>query len=153
MKLCPKCNYSNQDFDTVCVNCGSQLENNNDYNSYVTNPPMPAKTNGFAIASLILGICSIVLCCCYLGIITGPLAVVFGFIAKNKIRNSGGTEKGEGLALAGIITGFVGVAIFALIIISILLGAGGNLFNREYWQQYLENASQNGGGSTDFDWD
>ena len=152
MKLCPKCNYSNQDFDTVCINCGSPLENN-EYNNFVSNPPMPAKTNGFAIASLILGISSIVLCCCYLGAITGPLAVVFGFLAKNKIRNSGGTEKGDGLALAGIITGFVGFGIFVLFIVLALVGAGGQLFSREYWEQMIENSRQNGGGSTDFDWD
>jgi len=41
-------------------------------------------------------------------------AIVFGFISKDKIKQSNGFEKGDGLALAGIILGFVGI-LFALI--------------------------------------
>ena len=73
--------------------------------------PQPAKTNGFAVASLVLGI---IPCC------TGVLAIVFGFIAKNQIKNSGGTQTGDGMATAGIILGFVWIALY---IILNLLGA------------------------------
>jgi len=45
---------------------------------------------------------------------TSILAIVFGFISKDKIKQSNGFEKGDGLALAGIILGFVGI-LFALI--------------------------------------
>ncbi len=54
------------------------------------------QTNGFAIASLVLS-----LVCC------GPLAIIFGFIARKQIRESNGAQTGDGLALAGIIVGFV----------------------------------------------
>ncbi len=65
--------------------------------------PYPAapKNNGLAIASLV---CSILGLCCGVG---GVLGVIFGFVARGQIKRSGGAQKGSGLALAGIIVGFV----------------------------------------------
>ncbi len=40
------------------------------------------------------------------------LALVFGYVAKNQIRERG--EGGSGLATAGIVLGWVGVGILAL---------------------------------------
>jgi len=37
----------------------------------------------------------------------GILAVVFGFVARSQIKRSNGTQRGSGMALAGIILGFV----------------------------------------------
>ena len=37
------------------------------------------------------------------------LAVIFGFVARRQIRQSGGRQTGGGMALAGIILGLVGV--------------------------------------------
>ena len=45
------------------------------------------------------------------------LAVVFGFVARSQIKRSGGMQKGRGLALAGIIIGFV-----TLIAIGVVVG-------------------------------
>jgi hypothetical protein len=61
-----------------------------------------------AIGSLICGIVGML---CF-GIILGPIAVVLGFMARNQIKMSGGTQSGDGMALAGIILGFVAVAVF-----------------------------------------
>ena len=64
-------------------------------------PPSPgAATNGFAIGALISGI---------LGL--SALAIVFGFVARSQIRQSAGSQKGGGMAMAGIILGFVWVAL------------------------------------------
>lgn len=60
------------------------------------------KTNGMAIASLV---CSLV----WLGGVGSILAVIFGFIARSQIKKSEGTVQGNGLAIAGIIIGAVGV--------------------------------------------
>jgi hypothetical protein len=86
--------------------------------------PYPAapKTNGLAIASLV---CSILGFCCGIG---GVLGVIFGFVARGQIKRSGGSQKGSGLALAGIIVGFVFIALAAvgLVIILVSSGSGNN---------------------------
>lgn len=64
---------------------------------------MGPTTNGFSIASLVLGIV-------WVFGIGAILAVVFGFVARKQIRESGGRQGGSGMALAGIILGFVGIA-------------------------------------------
>jgi len=81
--------------------------------------PYPAapKTNGLAIASLV---CSILGVCCGVG---GVLGVIFGFVARGQIKRSGGAQKGSGLALAGIIVGFVFIVLAAIGLLFILVGS------------------------------
>jgi len=67
----------------------------------------PPQTPGSATASLILGICSIVLC----PLICGPLAVVYGNRAKHEIDGSGGRLTGRGMAQAGVVMGWIGIAL------------------------------------------
>ena len=45
------------------------------------------------------------------------LGIIFGFVARSQIRQSNGTQGGDGLALAGIIVGFAWVALVLLVII------------------------------------
>ena len=70
---------------------------------------MVQKTNGSAIASLVLSI---------LGLfgIGSLLGIVFGHRARREIRASGGYEGGEGLATAGIVIGWVTLVLFALVL-------------------------------------
>lgn len=70
---------------------------------YVQQP----KTNGLAIASLVLGIIWIY----WIGSI---LALIFGYNAKGQIDRSNGMEGGRGLAVAGIVLGWVGVGTLVL---------------------------------------
>jgi hypothetical protein len=77
----------------------------------------PAKTNGLAIAALICG------CVGFLLFIPGILGIIFGFIARGQIKRSNGEQKGDGMALAGII---VGTAWVAFLVVSIALGATRN---------------------------
>ena len=69
-----------------------------------------AKTNGFAIASLVLGIVWIY----WLGSL---LALIFGLVARSQIEESRGQQSGEGMAIAGIVLGIVGLAVLLLLII------------------------------------
>jgi Na+-transporting methylmalonyl-CoA/oxaloacetate decarboxylase gamma subunit len=71
--------------------------------------PMMRTTNGMAIASLVLSI---------LGLfgIGSLLGIIFGYKARREIRASRGAEGGDGLALAGIIIGFVTLILFALVL-------------------------------------
>jgi hypothetical protein len=71
--------------------------------------PMAAqpKNSGLAISSLVLGILS--LTCFY--IFAAVPAVICGHLAYSRIKRSGGMLTGSGLALAGLITGYIGIAL------------------------------------------
>ena len=76
------------------------------------------QTPGSATAALILGICALVIC----PLICGPLAIVYGNKAKSEINSSNGNLGGAGLATAGIVLGWIGVA-FAVIGILLVIAA------------------------------
>ena len=73
------------------------------YGGYPYAPPQ--RTNGMAIASMVLGIL-------WLYWIGSIIALVFGYTAKRQIRERG--EAGGGMATAGIVLGWVGVGFLAL---------------------------------------
>jgi hypothetical protein len=81
-------------------------------------PPYPASgyqatsTNGLAIAALVLGLVGWMACG-----IGSILAVVFGFVARSQIRASQGRQAGDGMALAGIILGFIAIALLVLLFV------------------------------------
>src|SRR5687767_13148302 len=87
--------------------------------NYEAAPPVAAPTardatgptNGFAIASLVLGILGLV---GFPPLIPSILALVFGYKGKREIDRSGGVEQGRGLAVAGIILGWIAV-VFAIL--------------------------------------
>jgi hypothetical protein len=66
------------------------------------------RTDGLAIASLVIGIVSLVFSCFCLGIVLGPTAAIMGFISRQKINSSGGAVGGGTLALVGMILGILG---------------------------------------------
>jgi hypothetical protein len=71
--------------------------------------PTSNKTNGFAVASLVLGIV-------WLWGTGSILAIIFGFIATNQIKER--REKGSGMAKAGIILGVIGIIILVVTLAS-----------------------------------
>lgn len=75
------------------------------YGGYPYAPPQ--RTNGMAIASMVLGIL-------WLYWIGSVLALVFGYIAKRQIQERG--EAGGGMATAGIVLGWVGVGFLLLFV-------------------------------------
>ena len=70
-------------------------------------------TNGFAIAALVLGIL-------WMYGVGSLLALVFGYVALRRIRDSRGRQAGRGLAIAGIVLGWIGVAMFAVWMLAVL---------------------------------
>ncbi len=74
------------------------------------------ETNGFAIVSALLGVV-------WFAGIGSVLALVFGYRARREIKRSGGRQKGLGLATAGIILGWIGIAMLL-----VALGSGLALF-------------------------
>jgi hypothetical protein len=116
---CPKCGTQNPDDAQVCTSCGSEL----------TQPPEPAesvkvKTSRIAIASLLLGILSIVVF--YLAaaeksdiiaIISFGLAIsalALGIISLIRIGLSAGRITGKGIAVTGIM---IPVVLYTMLII------------------------------------
>lgn len=70
--------------------------------------PPPAATNGFAIASLVLGLLWVY----WIGSI---LALVFGYVALRQIKQR--NESGRGMAIAGVVLGWVGVVMLPLVVL------------------------------------
>jgi hypothetical protein len=70
------------------------------------------ETSGLAITSLVLGILSFL---CF-SILTAIPAVICGHIARSNIKNSQGRQKGEGLALGGLICGYINIALVPIFI-------------------------------------
>jgi competence protein ComGC len=80
-----------------------------------TPPPVPTvKTSPLAIWSLVLGILGVVFFC--IGPLFGIPAVICGHMAHGRIKRSGGAMTGSGMALSGLITGYVSIALAVFII-------------------------------------
>jgi hypothetical protein len=94
-------------------------------------PPVRTQTtsNGFAVASLVLGIVGIVLSLTLrIGLICDVLAIVFGALGYRRARE--GAPNG-GLAKAGMILGIVGLSVLVLMFILVrAFGWNGGHFYR-----------------------
>lgn len=75
-------------------------------------PAAPQQTNGFAIASLV---------CSIFGM--GLFGVIFGHVGLSQIKRSAGRLGGKGLAIAGLVIGYVE---FAVVMLAVLVFAVGN---------------------------
>ena len=74
-----------------------------------------AKASGRAIASLVLGIASLIIIP-IVGFITGALGVIFGGLELKAIKKGRSSSKGKGFAITGLITGIVGLVVQFMII-------------------------------------
>ena len=82
-----------------------------------SSAPSVRQTSGFAIASLVLGILSIVPGVYVGGLVMGILAIVFSRMAMTRIKAMPGSIDGAGLATAGLVTGIVGLSLSVLVIL------------------------------------
>ncbi len=136
MKVCAKCGAQMKDDAKFCPVCGTQCMdggqmNSNPYQNQNTNPyqnqnqnqgggqyyqaPVQNPTNGFAIASLVLGICTFVFGWFILDI-PGILAIIFGIVGMKQCtqKNMGG----RGMAIAGLVLGIIASAIYFIVLIA-----------------------------------
>ena len=101
-------NYANGSKEVFKEAAPRITANSNNVNGYV-NENIQKKTNGFAITSLILGIIGIPV-----------LGLIFGLIARAEIRDNPNTQKGDGMAVAGIVLSVISLFILFIIILSFL---------------------------------
>ncbi|MEU4551099.1 uncharacterized protein DUF4190 [Micromonospora violae] len=71
--------------------------------------PQPPKTNGLAIAALVLALVGFTSC------ITAPIGAILGHVAQKQIRLSG--EGGAGMAKAAIIVGWILTGFLVLVLV------------------------------------
>ena len=74
-------------------------------------------TDGFSIASLICGVLAILASCMYIGVIFGIPAVICGHMSLKKIKHSPTPIQGKGMAIAGLVTGYIGSVISIAMIV------------------------------------
>jgi type IV pilus assembly protein PilA len=112
---CSKCGVTLADNSRFCANCGSSLlEVQSPASATPVPPPDPApvvaeETSGKAVASLILGIINVFPLC--------VVAIVLGHVALSQIGKSAGRLKGRGLAVAGLVMGYLGLVAIPFILI------------------------------------
>lgn len=115
MKQCPNCKNNVADFVTVCPYCGVAFAvmPANPMQAGVAQAGLigPTEKSGKATASLI---CGILLC---LSPFTSIVAVVLGHLALSDIKKSAGRMAGHGVAVAGLVLGYVGLAVVPITLI------------------------------------
>ncbi len=79
----------------------------------------PKKDSGLAIASLVCGIAAWTI----FPVLAAIAAVITGHMAKKEIRESGNTLGGDGMALAGLLMGYIQLGLFVLVIIVVIFVA------------------------------
>ena len=126
--FCYKCGTAMAEGTAVCPQCGAAVA------EAPQVPPPPAapaqpwpvpqqqywqapRTDAKATASMILGIAGLL---CLWGI-AGIPAVILGHLSKADIKKSAGRQQGEGMATAGLITGYISIAFGLLFFAAILI--------------------------------
>ncbi|RJE88513.1 DUF4190 domain-containing protein [Paenibacillus sp. 1011MAR3C5] len=91
--------------------------------SHYQQPPhfhpyyQPPKTNGKSIATLVLGICSIIIP--YVGFLPGIVGIILGAMSLKEIKLSG--DQGRGLAIGGLVCSIIGTILWGILLLIILL--------------------------------
>ena len=101
--VCPRCHGASPIASNNCKLCGMP------FTMEGTTVEASGASNGFCVASLVLGIIGLPAFCTHVAPI---LALVFGVIGYSQVSKSGGEGGGRGMAIAGMICGGIGVLLF-----------------------------------------
>src|SRR5688572_4095139 len=122
--FCTTCGAQIPQGSAYCHNCGRPAVAASAPASSPTTGATPAAVSGApqtdpkAILSLVLGLAGLFL----FSIFAGIPAIVLGHMARARIRQSIGQLQGAGIALAGLILGYISVAIVPVIIFMLFFG-------------------------------
>ncbi len=98
-------------------------------------PGAVQESNGLAVAALVTGILGLLGNCFCFGGLLSPVAIVVGWIGKNRADRSDGRVGGRGMAVAGIVLGIVGtVLLIAWIVFFTWAIVAGEDFGVQYQQ-------------------
>jgi type IV pilus assembly protein PilA len=112
MRPCPYCAKSIEDQAQVCPFCNTNLAAPPAATGFQFTPPLGnQETSGKAIASLVCGIL-------FLFLPSAIAAVIMGHLSLSDIRRSAGRLGGRGMAIAGLVLGYAGLAILPILIIA-----------------------------------
>ena len=113
MKTCPYCAEAIPEDAQFCQFCGTSLTGNAAPFGSAPPPTAPGQgpTSGKAIVSLICGIFSFVLP-------SAIVAVIFGHLSLSEIKRSAGRVRGRGMALTGLVLGYLGISVLPILIIA-----------------------------------
>ena len=128
-KFCANCGAEVSDGFAFCEKCGTPVQAPENqapsYNAPQYGPAAKQENNGMAIGGFV---CSLVgFLCCQL---VTPVGLILSIIGLSKAKQMNGN--GKGLAIAGIIIGAIGVAVFILTIILYAIGALGSVVESTY---------------------
>ena len=89
--------------------------------TYAGQPPYAGAipTDGLSIAALVCGILAIV--SCYVWALFGIPAVICGHMSLKKINNSPIPIQGKGMAIAGLVCGYLGILIQLVVIVFVVI--------------------------------
>lgn len=89
--------------------------------AYDGYPAAPPPNHGGALASMVVGIASLVLgCLAGIGLLGSPVAWWLGAKAKREIDASQGRLGGRGMAQAGFILGIIGTVLLVLAVVAVI---------------------------------
>jgi Domain of unknown function (DUF4190) len=74
-------------------------------------PASGTRTSGLAIASLVTGLFF------WCWVLPGIVSIVLGHLALESIEDSGGRKTGRGMAITGIVLGWVGIGVVGLLVL------------------------------------
>lgn len=112
MKPCPYCAETIEDQAQVCPFCNTNLVAPAAAPGVQSAPPPGSpRTSGKAIASLICGIL-------FFFLPSAIVAVIMGHLSLSDIRRSAGRLGGRGMAIAGLVLGYLGLAILPILIVA-----------------------------------
>jgi pentatricopeptide repeat protein len=114
VKICPHCQKPIRDDIQVCPLC--RMPVTPAYTAGVPQAEMPypipgSKPDGKAIGSLVCGIFGLFLP-------AAIVAVVLGHLSLSEIKRSAGRLTGRGMAIAGLVLGYLGLAVIPIMIIA-----------------------------------
>ena len=96
---CPRCGGLSPITANNCKGCGMP------FTMEGTTLEAAGTSNGFCVASLVLGIIGLPAACV---VLPSVLAIIFGVIGLNQVGKGGEAGGGKGMAIAGIICGIIG---------------------------------------------